>query len=86
LYRYNEGTSYFRAGGGASLPLTAHAAVLRHRAALHVQLVSACLAAGLADQAGMCIRWGCTSSIQFTHSLKAPGFNPWNYTVCVCVR
>jgi hypothetical protein len=22
---------------------------------------------------------GCTSSrIQFTHSLKAPGFNPWN--------
>ena len=52
-------TSYFRAGGGAFLPLTPHAAVLRHRAALHVQLVAACLAAGLADQAGMCLRQLC---------------------------
>ena len=52
-------TCYFRAGGGAMLPLTAAAAVLRHRAALHVHLVAACLNAGLADQAGMCLRQLC---------------------------
>ena len=54
----SETFGWFRAGGIASppLPLTRRAVDLRHRAALHAQLVSVCLAAGLADQAATCIR------------------------------